>query len=37
MQELGSATENQSPYPDTSLINRVAVQVGGKKYAPTSA
>ena len=37
MQELGSATENQSPYPDTSLINRVAVQVGGKRYAPTRA
>ena len=37
MQELGSATENQIPYPDTSLINRVAVQVGGKRYAPTRA
>ena len=35
MQELGSATENQSPYPD--MINRVAVQVGGKRYAPTRA
>ena len=34
---ISRATENQSPYPDTSLINRVAVQVGGKKYAPTSA
>ena len=37
MQELGSAAENQSPYPDTSLINRVAVQVGGKRYATTRA
>ena len=35
MQELGSATENQSPYPGTSLINIVVVQVGGKRYPPT--
>ena len=35
MQELGSATEKQSPYPGTSLINIVVVQVGGKRYPPT--
>ena len=37
MQELGSATKNQSPYPGTSSINRVVVQEGGKRYAPTRA
>ena len=35
MQELGSVTENQSPYPGTSLINKVVAQVSGKRYAPT--
>ena len=37
MQELGSATENQSPYPGTSLIIKVVAQVSGKRYAPTRA
>ena len=37
MQELGSATKNQIPYPGTSSINRVVVQEGGKRYAPTRA